>query len=99
MKRAGGLGVRGASVAALLMLWAPRAWAYRPFDLTDAEVAPPREFELELGPCQAAGGVPDASFVPEFVVNYGIAHSLELVAEDPNNIPIGSSDTTEPAET
>jgi len=99
MKRAGGLGVRGASVAALLMLWAPRAWAYRPFDLTDAEVAPPREFELELGPFQGARSGPDTSFVPGFVVNYGIAHRLELVAEDHNNIPIGSSDTSEPAET
>jgi hypothetical protein len=88
-----------ASVVALLTLWAPRAWAYRPFDLTDAEVAPPREFELELGPCQGARSNRDTSFVPGFVVNYGIAHRLDLVAEDHSNISFGASNTAEPTAT
>ncbi len=38
------------------MLAAP-ALAYRPFDSTDADVAGPGEFELELGPVAAAAVV------------------------------------------
>ena len=45
------------TAAALLSASLPaRAWAYRPFDQTDAAVAERNEFELELGPFAAVHG-------------------------------------------
>jgi hypothetical protein len=67
-------------IAALasLLLTAP-AWAYRPFDETDADVAELHDFELELGPVgythDAAGG----AYTPGFILNYGIVPRVELV--------------------
>jgi hypothetical protein len=61
------------------LLAAAPAHAYRPFDQTDAAVAEPREFELELGPAgyrhDAAGG----AYTPGFILNYGIVSRVELV--------------------
>jgi hypothetical protein len=64
----------------LVAILAPRpAYGYRPFDQTDADVAPRHELELELGPVaylwQSTGG----TFAPGFVINYGLVDRIELV--------------------
>ena len=58
------------------------AHAYRPFDGTDADVAPAGEFEWELGPAhfyRAAG----ASYIiaPATVLNLGLVPRVELVVD------------------
>jgi hypothetical protein len=42
--------VSAAVVAVCLTAWSGPAWAYRPFDGTDAAVAAPGEVEIELQP-------------------------------------------------
>jgi hypothetical protein len=56
------------------------AWAYRPFDGTDADVAADGTFELELGPVQYLHQ-PDmpALVTPALVLNQGIGKKTELV--------------------
>jgi len=83
----------------ILNLTPARAWAYRPFDQTDAEVAPPREFELELGPLAVVHTSGEGSaLAPGFVFNYGLVRRLELVVEDHSRIPIGSASTPRTSE-
>ncbi len=56
------------------------AWAYRPFDGTDADVADLHEFELEFGP--AGYRKEDHEHVliaPRYILNYGVAADTELV--------------------
>ncbi len=69
-------------VCAASVLAAPPARAYRPFDSTDASVAPPGEFELELGP---VGYVrPDRRnflVAPSAIANLGIYDRWELVLQ------------------
>jgi hypothetical protein len=58
------------------------AWAYRPFDGTDAAVAAPGEVEIELQP---AGRLRDESgtslIAPATVFNYGFSEGWEAVLE------------------
>jgi hypothetical protein len=58
------------------------AWAYRPFDGTDAEVAEHGEFELELGPVQYFR-LSDRNFLvaPSTVLNLGVLPRVELVVD------------------
>src|SRR5580692_10035181 len=60
-------------------VWSGTARAYRPFDETDADVAETHDIELELGPIgylhQPTGG----TFVPGFILNYGVVARVELV--------------------
>jgi hypothetical protein len=69
----------------LLSAWASRAYAYRPFDSTDAAVAAKGEMEIECGPI---GYVADADghfvVVPAAILNFGIADGWELVIEGRN---------------
>jgi len=69
-----------ASVAAIALTG--RAFAYRPFDGTDADVAAEGEFELELGPAQYLS-LPDGAYVlaPATVLNLGLLRGLELVVD------------------
>jgi hypothetical protein len=74
---------RAASACVLLGLtWATPALAYRPFDGTDADVAAPREFELEAGPLgyEREGGN-RYLIAPALVLNYGLAPRVEAVLE------------------
>lgn len=82
----------GALVAAgaSLMLAPARAFAYRPFDQTDADVAAPREIELELGPLAVVRTRRGSQLDPGFVFNLGVAPRLELVVEDEEVVPLGS---------
>jgi hypothetical protein len=71
-------------VGALLasVLSATHAHAYRPFDGTDAAVAPRGEFELELGP---VGYLRDKNAryfsAPAAILNFGLVDRMELVLE------------------
>jgi hypothetical protein len=60
---------------------APSARAYRPFDETDADVAEPNVLELELGPTQFQWAAGRASFVPSFIINYGVVPDWEVVLD------------------
>ncbi len=88
------------ALATLLLVLTPaHAFAYRPFDQTDAAVAAPREFELELGPFALIhGSTTGTALAPGFVFNYGIINRLELVLEDHNRFPVGSSSGSGPSE-
>ncbi|HEU0032823.1 MAG TPA: hypothetical protein VFQ53_19460 [Kofleriaceae bacterium] len=68
-------------VVAVGVMLARDAHAYRPFDGTDADVAEPGEFELELGTAYERD--PEASYLvaPAMVLNWGFATHLELVAD------------------
>ena len=69
---------------------APRAaHAYRPFDGTDADVAKPGEFELELGPAHFYREKhSDFLVAPATVLNLGMADRLELVADFKNFVAL-----------
>jgi len=75
-----------AVLSGLLCLWGrPPAYAYRPFNSTDAAVAARGEMEVECGPL---GYLVDADgrflVVPSFILNFGIAEEWELVIEGRN---------------
>jgi hypothetical protein len=67
------------------VLAASPAFAYRPFDGTDADVADTGEFELELGPAHYYA-TRDAHYViaPATVLNLGLVRNLELVVDFKN---------------
>lgn len=69
----------------LACLPAQRAYAYRPFDSTDAAVVERGELELECGPF---GYVVDADgrflVVPSAILNFGVAEGWEIVIEGRN---------------
>ncbi|HEY2135877.1 MAG TPA: hypothetical protein VGH49_08300, partial [Xanthobacteraceae bacterium] len=72
------------------LLGAPRtAWAYRPFDGTDAAVADPGELEVEFQP---AGRLKDASgtslIAPATVFNFGVKENWEFVLEGQGQTPL-----------
>jgi hypothetical protein len=57
------------------------AWAYRPFDGTDADVAHLGEVELEVGPVGWIGEGRQHAYSPAFIFNYGLIPRVELVIE------------------
>jgi len=69
------------------------AFAYRPFDGTDAAVAEPGQVEVELQP---AGRLQEGSqsflVAPGIVVNYGLTKGLEAVFEGRFMTPLSSSE-------
>jgi len=66
----------------LALTWTTRAGAYRPFDGTDADVAAPREFELEAGPLGYERQGNERFLIgPALVLNYGLAPRFEAVLE------------------
>ena len=74
--------MKASAALLLLVMHIPVALAYRPFDGTDADVAKPGEFELELGP---VGSLREGGrrflVAPAAVANFGIAGDRELVIE------------------
>ena len=79
-----GAGARQATIALSLLVvsWSAPAVAYRPFDGTDATVAAPGEFEVELGPVGYLREGSDRSIVaPALVLNYGFAERWEAVLQ------------------
>jgi hypothetical protein len=86
-----------AILCCLSCTWASRAYAYRPFDSTDAAVAAKGEMEVE---CGSVGYVADADghflVVPAAILNFGIADGWELVVEGRHFVlvqPTGSDRT------
>jgi hypothetical protein len=58
------------------------AWAYRPFDGTDAAVAAPGELEIELQPAGRLHEGGNTTLVaPATVINYGLSEGWEAVFE------------------
>jgi hypothetical protein len=71
-----------AAIGAGILLVSPTAFAYRPFDGTDADVAEVGEFELELGPAHFYGQGQDHFLIaPATVLNLGLVDRLELVVD------------------
>lgn len=74
--------------ASLIALSSP-AWAYRPFDGTDAAVAAPGEVEIELQPAGPRRDEAGTSLVaPAVVFNYGLNHEWEAVLESQGQTPL-----------
>ena len=81
---------------AVTQLYAP-AWAYRPFDGTDAAVANSGEVEIELQP---AGLLQEGSqegsnktlVAPVTVINFGLPDRWEAVVQGQGELPISTSD-------
>ena len=68
--------------ACWLLIDAPPAFAYRPFDGTDAGVADAGEFELELGPVGSLREGANRFWVaPAVVANFGLRGDKELVLQ------------------
>jgi hypothetical protein len=82
------------AIGASLLLVPCRAFAYRPFDLTDADIAAPREIELEVGPLAVVRTRQGTQLEPGFVVNFGLSQRLELVVEGQEIVPIGPRQET-----
>jgi hypothetical protein len=86
---------RPVQLALLLALTAavPRAArAYRPFDQTDAGVAETHDVELELGPVGLLHDPTGWSYVPGFILNYGVVHRVELVFDAHHAFVFGGPD-------
>jgi len=67
--------------------WSAQAWAYRPFDSTDAEVAKPGELEFEIGPVGYLVAEGERFLVaPAIIGNAGLVDRVELVLEGRNRI-------------
>jgi hypothetical protein len=84
-----------AIVTLSLLTWPVTAWAYRPFDGTDAAVAKKGEMEIELQP---AGRVRDDSgtslIAPATVINYGLSDDWEAVFEGQGQTSLSPSGPT-----
>jgi hypothetical protein len=80
----------GRFLAALLIaMLASPALAYRPFDSTDAGVAAPGEFELELGPVGwLSEGADRFRVAPAVVANFGLPWRSELVLEGERQVAL-----------
>lgn len=58
------------------------AWAYRPFESTDAAVVDPKEVEIELGYLTwERAGSENTFLTPQLVLNFGVINNLEVIAE------------------
>jgi hypothetical protein len=72
-------------VSAFAMTVSVPALAYRPFDGTDADVAPAGEFELEIGPAYEMSATRDPRIaLPALVLNQGLVRGWELVLDARN---------------
>jgi hypothetical protein len=71
-----------AVLCCLLCVWGRPAYAYRPFNSTDAAVAARGEMEVECGPFGYVVGA-DGHFLvlPSAILNFGIADGWELIIE------------------
>lgn len=78
--------------AACLLTWAPPAFSYRPFDLTDADIVDEGEFELELGPVGYVHKGSDGFLIaPAVVGNLGIGGEREIVLEGKLSTPLNNT--------
>jgi len=72
----------GVATAILLSVFPHRAFAYRPFTSTDADVVNAKELEVEFGYLTIERDDGETGYVtPSVVLNYGLLDTLELVGE------------------
>lgn len=82
----------GPLVAALALCASRPAFAYRPFDGTDAAVAERGQLEIELGPVGLLRQGPDRFLVvPALIANVGLADRLEVVLEGRHQLLLGAA--------
>src|SRR3954469_21568654 len=75
------LGV-GLGLLAGVVIWSAPAFAYRPFDSTDAAVADKGAFEVELSPLSYHHDDDGTAWIsPSARLNYGFAEDWEAVLE------------------
>jgi hypothetical protein len=87
--------VSGSVAAVCLTAWSGPAWAYRPFDGTDAAVAAPGELEIELQPAgRLREGENTTLVAPATVFNYGLSEGWEAVLEGQSQTPLSRSGPT-----
>src|ERR1700730_14591182 len=85
----------GPIIALCLSASSGPAWAYRPFDGTDAAVAAPGELEIELQPAGRLRERGNTSLVaPATVINYGLSEGWEAVFEGQGQTPLSRSGPT-----
>ncbi|WP_024509374.1 hypothetical protein [Bradyrhizobium sp. ARR65] len=76
--------------------FAAPAFAYRPFDGTDAAVAEPGELEVELQPAGARREQGTTTLIaPQTVLNFGLSEGWEAVFEGQAETPLSFSGPTE----
>jgi hypothetical protein len=82
-----------AATAALpILICCTEAFAYRPFDSTDADVAEEKEFELELGPVgRRREGQQQIRIAPAVIANIGMAGDRELVIQGQREVAFDRS--------
>jgi hypothetical protein len=79
----------------LLLGWTSQAYAYRPFDGTDAAVADPGEVEIELQPAGALWSREQNILIaPAVVYNYGFLENWEAILEGQLQTPFPPSGPT-----
>jgi hypothetical protein len=87
--------VSGPVIALCLTAWSGSAWAYRPFDGTDAAIAAPGELEIELQPAgRLREGGNTTLVAPATVINYGLSEGWEAVVEGQGQTPLSPSGPT-----
>jgi hypothetical protein len=85
----------GSVIALCLMSWSTSAFAYRPFDGTDAAVAAPEEVEIELQPAGRLREQGSTTLIaPATVLNYGLSEGWEAVFEGQGQTPLSPSGPT-----
>ena len=76
-------------LAAVFVACATPAFAYRPFNSTDASVAARHELEIELGPLGLVTGEADRTLiVPATIFNIGRVEGWELVIDGRGFVPL-----------
>jgi len=79
----------------LVLGWTSEAFAYRPFDGTDAAVADPGEVEVELQPAGAQWSREQNLLIaPAVVFNYGFLENWEAILEGQLQTPFSPSGPT-----
>lgn len=72
----------GVATAIVLSVFPHRAFAYRPFTSTDADVVNAKEIEIEFGYLTIERNAGETSYIaPSVVLNYGLSDTLELIGE------------------
>jgi hypothetical protein len=76
-------------IAVAMMAWPMQAFAYRPFDGTDAAVADVGEVEIELQPAGVLHGPSQTTLIaPATVINYGFAKDWEAIVQGQVETPL-----------
>jgi hypothetical protein len=74
-------------VSVPLITASQQAFAYPPFDSTDAAVADVNELEIEFGPAGYRRSQDEHTLIaPAYVINYGFTKDWELVLEEKASI-------------